>query len=74
MTENSNARTERIDAAMSTAFILIGELTEKGSVAPGQVAVIVAAVLRKAVPNAKPWEIRESAKRIDADLERVRKQ
>jgi hypothetical protein len=65
----SNARTDRIDAAISAGGELIGCLLQGGPVTPGQARLIVEATVRAAVPNAKDWEVRESAARIATELE-----
>jgi hypothetical protein len=64
----SDARTERIDSAVSAAGELIGFLFQEGPVTPGQARLIVEAVVRAAVPNAKGFEVRESAARIAGEL------
>jgi hypothetical protein len=65
----ADARTERIDAAVSAAGELIGLLMTKGPVGPGQARLIVEAVVRAAVPNFRGWEIRDAALRIARELE-----
>jgi hypothetical protein len=60
----TDARTDRIDAALGAAGELIGFLLEEGPITPGQARLIVGAVMRAAVPNAEPFEIRDSAQRI----------
>ena len=65
----SDARTERIDAAVGAGGELIGCLLQEGPVTPGQARLIVEAVVRAAVPNAENWEVRESATRIATELE-----
>jgi hypothetical protein len=67
-TESSNARTDRIDAAVSAGGELIGLLLQEGPVTPGQARLVVEAVVRAAVPNAEDWELRESATRIATEL------
>ena len=64
----SDARTERIDAAVSAAGELIGRLLQEGPVTPGQARLIVEGVVRAAIPNARVFEVRESAARIVAEL------
>ena len=66
----ADARTERIDDAVASAGELIGFLQQEGPVTPGQARLIVEAVVRAAVPNAKDWEVRESAARIATELGR----
>jgi len=66
----SDARTERIDAAVSAGGELIGLLLQEGPVTPGQARLVVEAVVRAAVANAEDWEVRESAARIATELER----
>jgi len=61
---DNNARTERIDDAVGAGGELIGCLLQEGPVTPGQARLIIKAVVRAAVPNAKDWEVRESASRI----------
>jgi hypothetical protein len=64
----SNARTERIDAAVGAAGELIGFLLQEGAVTPGQARLIVEAAVRAAVPNAKNFEVRDSAARIAGEV------
>jgi hypothetical protein len=64
-----DARTERIDAAVSAGGELIGFLQQEGPVTPGQARLIVEAVVRAAVRNAEDWEVRKSAARIATELE-----
>ena len=64
-----NARSNRIDDAVSAAGELIGMLMTKGPVGPGQARLIVEAVVRAAVPKFERWELRDSANRIAAELE-----
>jgi hypothetical protein len=71
--ENNNVRTERIDAAVSAASELLGALIEGGAVTPTQAKLVIEAAVRAAVPNPQEFEIRESAKRIAADLEGITK-
>src|SRR6516164_2208932 len=66
----SDARTERIDAAVGAGGELVGCLLQEGPVTPGQARLIVEAVVRAAVLNAEDWEVRESAARIATELER----
>jgi hypothetical protein len=68
-TENSNARTDRIDAAVSAGGELVGALIDLGPINPEQAKLIVEATVRAAVPNAEDWEVRESAARIATELE-----
>jgi hypothetical protein len=63
-----DARTERIDAAVSAGGELIGFLQQEGPVTP-QARLIVEAVVRAAVRNAEDWEVRKSAARIATELE-----
>jgi hypothetical protein len=60
----ADARTDRIDAAVGAAGEFIGLLMDKGPISPEQARVIVMAAVRAAVPNAEPFEIRDSAQRI----------
>jgi hypothetical protein len=64
----SDARTDRIDAAVGAAGELIGFLLEEGPVTPGQARLIVEATVRAAVPNAKNFEVRDSAARVATEL------
>jgi polyhydroxyalkanoate synthesis regulator phasin len=66
----SNARTEKIDNAVSKAGELIGVLLKNGEVTPEQARVLVTAAVRASVPNFKEHEIRDSAQRIAGELER----
>jgi hypothetical protein len=65
----SDARSERIDAAVSAAGELIGALMDCGPINPPHARLIVEAVIRATVPNAEDWEVRDSASRIAAELE-----
>jgi hypothetical protein len=65
----SDARTELIDVQVSKAGELIGALQEEGPITLGQARLIVEAVVRATVPNAKAFEVRDSAARIAAELE-----
>jgi hypothetical protein len=67
-----NARSNRIDAAVSAAGELIAALQDEGSVTPRQARVIVFAAVRAAVPNFEEWEVRRSATRIVPALKRKR--
>jgi hypothetical protein len=64
----SDARTDRIDAAVGAGAELIGFLLEEGPVTSGQARLIVEAVVRAAVPNAEGFEVRESAARFVTEL------
>ena len=64
-----DARSNRIDDAVCAAGSLIGALIEAGPVNHEQTVIIVEAAVRAVVPNAKAFEIRNSAKRIAAELE-----
>lgn len=65
----SDARANRIDLCVSKAGEFIGALQQHGAITPNQAKLIVEAAVRAEVPNAKEWEIRQSAARIAADLE-----
>jgi hypothetical protein len=65
-----DARTERIDNAVSAASELIGFLQDAGPVNGAQARLIVEAVVRASVAKVEDWEIRASAKRVAADLEK----
>jgi hypothetical protein len=65
----TNIRTERIDAAVASAGELIAALQDHGAVTSAQARLIVEAAVRASVPNAEPFEIRDSAKRISGELE-----
>ena len=64
-----DARTDKLDVAVGAAGELIGALMDQGPVNPQQARLIVEAVVRAVVPNAKTWELRDSASRIAAELE-----
>jgi hypothetical protein len=64
-----DARSNRIDDAVSKAGELIGALQQHGEITPGQARVIVESVVRAEVPNFEAWEIRDSAQRIVGELE-----
>jgi hypothetical protein len=72
-TENTNARSDRIDDAVSKACELVGALINLGPFNPAQAKLIVEATVRPVVPNFKEFEIRESATRIRTELERAQK-
>jgi hypothetical protein len=65
----ADARSDRIDAAVSAASELIGTLQEHGSITPNQARVLIEAAVRAAVSNFQEWEVRASAKRVAAELE-----
>ena len=60
----SDARTERIDAAVGAGGELIAALMDEGPINPRQARLIVLAAVRAAVPNFQEWEVRKSAERI----------
>jgi len=60
----SDARTERIDAALGSAGTLIAALMDCGPVTPQQAHLIVMAVARASVPNVEEFEVRERARLI----------
>jgi hypothetical protein len=65
----SDARTDRIDDAVSAGVELLGFLSRQGPITPGQARLVIEAAVRAVVPNAKDWEVRESATRIADELE-----
>ena len=65
----SDARTDRIDDAVSAGAELLGFLSRVGPITPGQARLVIEAAVRAVVPNAKDWEVRESATRIAEELE-----
>jgi hypothetical protein len=62
-------RQDSIDGAIGGAAALISDLLDHGEVTPEQSAVIVAAAVRSAVPDVKPFEIRLRAAAVATDLE-----
>jgi hypothetical protein len=66
--EMTNVRNERIDAAVSAAGDLIGLLLTEGPVNSQQAKLIVEGVVRAVVPNFEGWEIRDSARRVVAEI------
>jgi hypothetical protein len=64
-------RTNKIDAAVAAAGELIGNLMHKGTINPEQAGLIVRAAVRAAVPNFEEFEVRESAERIVAEVEKL---
>jgi hypothetical protein len=66
----TDARTDRIDNAVSAASELIGFLQDAGPVNSAQANLIIEAAVRASVANVEQWEIRDSAKRVAADLEK----
>ena len=65
----SDARTDRIDNAVSAGAELLGFLSRRGPITPSQARLLIEAAVRAVVPNAKDWEVRESATRIAEELE-----
>jgi len=61
-------RADRIDDAVSRASELITALPDLGPVAPAQAKLIMMAAARAAVTNIEEFEVRDSAKRIAADV------
>ena len=72
-TENSNARTDKIDDAVSAASELITALMDLGPVAPAQAKLIMMAAARAAVTNIEEFEVRASATRVAAEIEGERR-
>ena len=66
--ENSNARTDRIDDAISAASELIAALMDVGPIAPAQARLIMMAAARAAVTNVEEFEVRDSAQRIAGEF------
>ena len=66
--ENSNARIDRIDDAISAASELIAALMDLGPIAPAQARLIMMAAARAAVTNVEEFEVRDSAQRIAGDF------
>jgi hypothetical protein len=66
--ENSNARTDRIDDAISAASELIAALMDLGPIAPAQARLIMMAAARAAVTNVEEFEVRDSAQRIAGEF------
>ena len=65
----SDARTDRIDDAVSAGAELLGFLSRRGPITPSQARLLIEAAVRAVVPNAKDWEVRASAVRIADELE-----
>jgi hypothetical protein len=65
----TNARTNRIDDAVSAGAELLGFLSRQGPITPGQARLVIEAAVRAVVPNAEDWEVRDSATRIAEELE-----
>jgi hypothetical protein len=65
----SDARTDRIDDAVSAGAELLGFLSRGGPITPSQARLVIEAAVRAVVPNAKDWEVKESAARIAGELE-----
>jgi hypothetical protein len=65
----SDVRTDRIDNAVSAGAELLGFLSREGPITPGQARLVIEAAVRAVVPNAKNWEVRDSATRIAGELE-----
>jgi hypothetical protein len=66
---SNNARTDRIDDAVSAASELIAALIDLGPVSPDQAKLIMMAAARAAVTNIEEFEVRDSAARIAGELE-----
>jgi len=66
--ENSNARIDRIDDAISAASELIAALMDLGPIAPAQARLIMMAAARAAVTNVEEFEVRDSAQRIAGEF------
>ena len=67
--EQTCVRAERIDDAVSLGLELVRALDDAGPINSKQIRVIIDAAVRAKVANAAEFEIRDSAKRIMADLE-----
>ena len=65
----SDARTDRIDDAVSAGAELLGFLSRRGPITPSQARLLIEAAVRAVVPNAENWEVRDSAVRIADELE-----
>ena len=65
----TNARTNRIDNAVSAGAELLGFLSRRGPITPSQARLLIEAAVRAVVPNAENWEVRDSAVRIAEELE-----
>jgi hypothetical protein len=65
----SDARTDRIDDAVSAGAELLGFLSWQGPITPGQARLVIEAAVRAVVSNAEDWEVRDSAARIADELE-----
>ena len=65
----SDARTDRIDDAVSAGAELLGFLSRGGPITPGQARLVIEAAVRAVVSNAEDWEVRDSAARIAGELE-----
>jgi hypothetical protein len=66
----TNARSEKIDDAVSRAGELVGALLDLGPINPAQAKLIVTAAVRAAVPNYRDFETRASATRIAEEFAR----
>ena len=66
--ENSNARIDRIDDAISAASELIAALMDLGPIAPAQARLIMMAAARAAVTNVEEFEVRDSAQPIAGEF------
>lgn len=64
-----NARTKKLDRAVSAAGELIGFLGELGPINGAQAKLIIEAAVRACVPRFERWEIEESVKRVAASFE-----
>jgi hypothetical protein len=61
-------RSDRLDAAVATAGQLVSALLEKGPLTQAQVALLIRAAGRAAVPNFQDWEAHDAARRVLADI------
>jgi hypothetical protein len=65
----TDARTDRIDDAVSAASQLVAALMDLGPVTPEQAKLIMVAAARAAVTNIEEFEVRDSATRVAAEIE-----
>ena len=70
---DSNPRTDKIDDAIAAASELIAALMDLGPIAPAQAKLIMMAAARAAVTNIEEFEVRASATRVAAEIEKERR-
>jgi hypothetical protein len=68
-----NIREERIGQAVCAAAELVSALQAEGPVNPAQAVVLMLAAARAKVPNVEDFEVRDVARRVVKDLQRIKR-